>query len=85
MLTTRAYGDDRTRTRDVIRTADAQRWRARLAGEDSIGALFDSDTYSGRPHPLSKVIVPEALAAAWAPFARSRAPAAARANGASTA
>jgi glycosyltransferase involved in cell wall biosynthesis len=78
VLTTSAYGErpeDATEdaTEDVIRTADAQRWRARLAGKDSIGALFDSPTYSGRPHPLSKVIVPEALAAAWMPFARSRA------------
>ena len=35
--------------------------------------MFDSDTYSGRPHPLSRVLVPEALVAAWVPFARSRA------------
>ena len=35
--------------------------------------MFDSPTYSGRPHPLSKVLVPEALVAAWMPFARSRA------------
>jgi glycosyltransferase involved in cell wall biosynthesis len=73
VLTTSAYGPGADDAEDVIRTADAQRWRARLAGEDSIGALFDSPTYSGRPHPLSKVIVPEALAAAWLPFARSRA------------
>jgi glycosyltransferase involved in cell wall biosynthesis len=38
-----------------------------------VDALFDSDTYSGRPHPLSKLLVPEPLIAAWAPFARSRA------------
>jgi glycosyltransferase involved in cell wall biosynthesis len=56
-----------------VRTPDAQRWRARLAGKDSIGAMFDSPTYSGRPHPLSRVLVPEALVAAWMPFARSRA------------
>jgi glycosyltransferase involved in cell wall biosynthesis len=74
VLTTSAYGpgpDDAGE--DVVRTADAQRWRAKLAGKESIGALFDSPTYSGRPHPLSKVVVPEALAAAWMPFARSRA------------
>jgi len=74
VLTTSAYGtlpdDDQA---DVVRTTDAQRWRARLAGKDSIGAMFDSPTYSGKPHPLSKVIVPEALALAWVPFARSRA------------
>jgi glycosyltransferase involved in cell wall biosynthesis len=74
VLTTSAYGTGPGDAgEDVVRTADAQRWRARLAGKDSIGALFDSPTYSGKPHPLSKVIVPEALAAAWTPFARSRA------------
>ena len=74
VLTTSAYGaleDDGLD--DVERTADAQRWRARLAGEGTVGAMFDSPTYSGRPHPLSKVFVPEALVAAWVPFARSRA------------
>ncbi len=74
VLTTSAYGglaDDATD--DVVRTADVQRWRARLAGRDSIGAMFDWPTYSGRPHPLSRVLVPEALVAAWLPFARSRA------------
>ena len=29
-----------------MRTPDAQRWRARLAGKDSIGAMFDSHTYA---------------------------------------
>src|SRR5688572_227134 len=69
VLTTSAYGTlDTDRSQDVVRTADAQRMRARLAGKDSIEALFDSATYSGRPHPLSKIIVPEPLAAAWMPF-----------------
>jgi glycosyltransferase involved in cell wall biosynthesis len=74
VLTTSAYGDqpDDAAT-GVVRTADVQRWRARLHGEAGIGALFDSDTYSGRPHPLSKLVVPDPLAAAWMPFARSRA------------
>ena len=70
VLTTSAYGalaDDDDR---VVRTADAQLWRARLHGQEQIGALFDSDTYSGTPHPLSRLIVPEPLALAWAPFAR---------------
>lgn len=53
----------------VIRTGDLQCARARLAGHDQIDSLFDSDTYSGRPHPLSKVLVPEPLVLAWAPFA----------------
>ena len=74
VLTTSAYGAlDDDGLDDVERTADAQRWRARLAGEGTVGAMFDSPTYSGRPHPLSKVFVPEALVAAWVPFARSRA------------
>lgn len=74
VLTTSAYGSEPgDAAEDVVRSADAQRWRARLHGKQRIDALFDSDTYGGRPHPLSRVIVPEALAAAWAPFARSRA------------
>ena len=74
VLTTSAYGsgEDDAET-DVVRTADVQRLRARIRGHDSVDALFDSDTYSGRPHPLSRVIVPEPLLAAWAPFARRRA------------
>src|SRR5439155_6561174 len=74
VLTTSAYGSgDGPAEQDVVRTADLQRLRARLHGQDRVDALFDSDTYSGRPHFLSRVIVPEPLAAAWAPFARSRA------------
>jgi len=74
VLTTSAYGSGSAdEDADVVRTVDAQRWRARLHGKQRIDALFDSDTYGGNPHPLSRVIVPEALAAAWAPFARSRA------------
>lgn len=74
VLTTSAYGSlDDDSVADVVRTADAQRWRAKLAGNDSVGAMFDAPTYSGKPHPLSKIFVPEALVAAWMPFARSRA------------
>jgi glycosyltransferase involved in cell wall biosynthesis len=77
VLTTAAYGrlpdDSGPQTDgpagDVIRTADLQLARARLRGHDRVDSLFDSDTYSGRPHPLSRVIVPEPLALAWAPFA----------------
>ncbi len=76
VLTTSAYGDDGAD--GVVRTGDVQSWRARRQGRGSIGAMFDSPTYSGRPHPLSKVLVPEALVAAWLPFARSRALALAR-------
>ncbi len=72
VLTTSAYGpgDGGEEASFVVRTADLQRLRARAHGDDRVDALFDSDTYSGRPHPLSRVIVPEPLAAAWAPFAR---------------
>jgi glycosyltransferase involved in cell wall biosynthesis len=74
VLTTSAYGSAQGEAEEgVARTPDLQRLRARLHGADSVDALFDSDTYSGRPHALSRVIVPEPLVAAWAPFARSRA------------
>src|SRR5919106_1009586 len=74
VLTTSAYGTGPTDQADgIVRTPDLQRLRARLHGRDRIDALYDSDTYSGRPHPLSRVIVPEPLLVAWAPFARARA------------
>ncbi len=70
VLTTSAYGSLPGDGADqVSRTADAQLWRAKLRGGDGVASLYDSDTYTGRPHPLSKVIVPEPLALAWAPFA----------------
>ena len=74
VLTTSAYGslpDDRTRR--VHRTPDLQLARARLRGERTIGSLYDSDSYTGRPHPLSRALVPEPLVAAWTPFARAAA------------
>jgi len=71
IVTTSAYGHDGDPS--AHRTADAQRWRARRAGKETVDALFDSDTYGGKPHALSKVIVPEPLALAWAPFARREA------------
>jgi glycosyltransferase involved in cell wall biosynthesis len=71
VLTTSAYGrGDESMERDVVRSRDLQALRARLQGRDRVDALFDSDTYSGRPHPLSRIVVPEPLAVAWAPFAR---------------
>lgn len=74
VLTTSAYGRLPEDEADgVVRTSDVQLWRARRAGKDRIDALFDADTYAGRPHPLSRVLVPEALVAAWMPFARRRA------------
>jgi glycosyltransferase involved in cell wall biosynthesis len=57
----------------VIRTPDLQRVRARLRGGGRVGSMFDADSYSGRPHPLSHVLVPEPLIVAWAPFALVRA------------
>ncbi len=74
VLTTSAYGSlPSDEAEGTERTADAQLWRARLGGADHVDALYDADTYSGRPHPLSRLIVPEPLALAWAPFARRRA------------
>jgi len=66
VLTTSAYGelpDDQAA--GIVRSADLQRWRG-----SGGGGLYRSDTYSSRPHPVSKLVVPEPLAVAWAPFAR---------------
>ena len=61
VLTTSAYGTgDGADEEDVVRTPDLQRLRARLHGHDRVDALFDSDTYSGRPHPLSQGARPRA-------------------------
>jgi glycosyltransferase involved in cell wall biosynthesis len=73
VLTTKAFGEGAPDEDDVVRAADAQLWRARRRGNARIDSLFDSDTYSGRPHLLSRVLVPEPLVAAWAPFARAAA------------
>jgi glycosyltransferase involved in cell wall biosynthesis len=35
--------------------------------------MYEADTYSARPHPLSRVLVPEPLVLAWVPFALPRA------------
>jgi glycosyltransferase involved in cell wall biosynthesis len=89
VVTTAAFGKERTEDRGqrteseaegdrVIRAFDLQTWRARVAGHERVESLFDADSYSGRPHPLSKVIVPEPLTLAWAPFARRAALAAHR-------
>jgi glycosyltransferase involved in cell wall biosynthesis len=70
VLTTSAYGTGDAATEEgVVRSADLQRLRARLHGHNRVDALFDADTYSGRPHVLSRIVVPEPLALAWAPFA----------------
>ncbi len=74
VLTTGAYGSlPSDEGEQIVRTADAQLWRARMRGADSVASLYDDDTYAGKPHPLSRVIVPEPLALAWTPFARRRA------------
>jgi glycosyltransferase involved in cell wall biosynthesis len=74
VLTTSAYGSSASGGPErVVRTTDAQLWRARLHGSGTVDALYDADTYGGRPHALSSLIVPEPLALAWTPFARSRA------------
>jgi glycosyltransferase involved in cell wall biosynthesis len=71
VLTTAAYGDPDDA--DVVRTADLQLVRARIRGKDHVQAMYESDTYSGRFHPLSRVLVPEPLVASWVPFALPRA------------
>ncbi len=58
---------------EVLRAGDLQAWRAKRAGHERIDSLFDSDTYSGKPHPLSYAIHPEPLRLAWGPFARQAA------------
>ena len=47
VLTTSAYGP--SEEAGVEQAADAQLWRARLHGKDRIDALFDADSYGGRP------------------------------------
>jgi glycosyltransferase involved in cell wall biosynthesis len=74
VLTTGAFGiqaDDAQQ--GVIRTYDLQALQARLRGEAKATPILEAATYSTRPHPLSYVLVPEALVLAWAPFAVARA------------
>jgi glycosyltransferase involved in cell wall biosynthesis len=78
VLTTAAYGraagDEGTGPgSDVVRTGDLQLARARLRGKDRVQGMYESDSYSGRPHFLSRVLVPEPLVLAWVPFALPRA------------
>ncbi len=68
VLTTSAFGSEPGES-DIVRTSDLQLTRARIRGHDRVQGMFESDTYSGRPHLLSRVLVPEPLVAAWAPFA----------------
>ena len=70
ILTTRAFGQQRDdKKQQVERSFDLQLVRARLQGQVSATPILEADTYSNRPHPLSYLLVPEALVLAWAPFA----------------
>jgi len=74
ILTTGAFGRlGPEEERDVVRTFDLQLLRARLLGERQATPILEAETYTNRPHPLSYVLVPEALVLAWAPFAVARA------------
>ena len=77
----RGHGADHVRLRRPAttprRTSSArptlQRLRARLRGQGLGRTRCSTPTpTAASPHPLSRVIVPEPLVAAWAPFARSR-------------
>ena len=85
VLTTNAFGDAGPGSGlegvEVIQANDLQAIRARRAGHERIDSLFDSDTYSGKPHPLSYLVHPEPLRVAWGPFARRAALAAERRSG----
>ena len=59
VLTTSAYGSA-PGEEDVVRTRDLQLLRARIGGHDRVQGMFESDTYSGRPHPLSQALRPRA-------------------------
>lgn len=81
VLTTSAYGSTPADAADgVVRAYDLQLLQARLRGGRHATGILESDTYSNRPHPLSYLLVPEALAVAWAPFAVARAVRLARAR-----
>jgi glycosyltransferase involved in cell wall biosynthesis len=81
VLTTAAYGRGADEpagptspdAAGVVRTGDLQLVRARLRGSDRVQGIYEADTYSGRPHPLSRVLVPEPLVLSWVPFALPRA------------
>jgi glycosyltransferase involved in cell wall biosynthesis len=74
ILTTAAFGRMRDDAgSDVVRTYDLQLLAARVRGDSEATGILESDVYSNRPHPLSFVVVPEAVALAWAPFAVARA------------
>jgi glycosyltransferase involved in cell wall biosynthesis len=70
VLTTAAFGTLPDDARDEVhRTYDLQLLQARLRGRREATPILEADTYSNRPHPLSYVLVPEALVLAWTPFA----------------
>ena len=73
ILTTRAFGTLPNDSRqEVERSFDLQLVRARLAGRKRATPILEAGTYPDRPHPLSYVLVPEALVLAWAPFALAK-------------
>jgi glycosyltransferase involved in cell wall biosynthesis len=74
ILTTSAFGEEPDDgEQQVERSFDLQLVRARLRGLDSATPILEGDTYTNRPHPLSYLLVPEALILSWAPFAVARA------------
>ena len=71
VLTSSAYGELPTDAEEgTVRSFDLQLLQARLRGERTAGALMDSSTASDRPHPLSRLAVPDAQLVAWTGFAR---------------
>ena len=87
VLTTSAYGErptTRPRTSSAPRDAAALARAARRPGLASTRCSTPTPTRAGRTRS-SKVLVPEPLVAAWAPFARSRGAAPAPRERASTA
>jgi glycosyltransferase involved in cell wall biosynthesis len=74
VLTSSAYGELAADAEEgTVRSFDLQLLQARLRGERTAGALMDSSTASDRPHPLSRLAVPDAQLVAWTGFARRRA------------
>ena len=65
VLTTSAYGDGpQDASEDVVRTADAQRWRARLAGQRLDRRPVRLAHLLGRPHPAEQGARPRGR---WSP------------------
>jgi glycosyltransferase involved in cell wall biosynthesis len=70
ILTTRGFGKlPADRDQSVVRTFDLQLLQAQLRGRRAVEPILERATYSNRPHPVSYLVVPEALLVAWTPFA----------------